>query len=682
MKQVSPFGAWESPIGAEMMVSSSLSLSDARSYQGLIFWHESRPSEQGRGMVVCRESDGTEIDLIPTPYSARSGVHEYGGRCYTLSDIYLYFVNSADQQIYRQVFAKGANATPTRITPTDERRYADLEWVAATNALIAVCEDHRDKGAEPLNSIIILDLNQADQNKGALEPINLVSGADFYAYPRVSADQNKICWIEWNHPEMPWFSTRLWTADLIQLEAINPSQVGAGPEQAIFQPEWHSNGKLYFCSDQNNNWNLFSSDSSGAIEQCSNFEGECGLPLWQFGMQTFAFLGADKALCGLCQEGVWRLVQLNLRTGKTVEVNSDLTLIQHISSDQTNALVISSSPVSTSKIQSYDQKLKSTGIKSSSDTSIPAEAISIGKSVDFATSDSMSARGFFYAPKNPNFEGTESAEGSLSADGSQPAEGSTPPLVVLCHGGPTAATASALNLKVQFWTSRGFAVFDVNYRGSTGYGRDYRTLLNGKWGIYDVEDACAAANYACKAGWADKRKTIIRGSSAGGFTVLSALAFHDTFAAGACLYGIGDLKALVGDTIKFEARYCDWLIEVWPEGVAEFEARSPINHLDGLSCPVIFFQGLKDKVVPPNQAEMMVQALDDKGIAVAHICYPEEGHGFRSAETIVHSFNSELAFYGKLFGFSTDSSVEDLDIRNLPAKKLPIKKRPSGAPLV
>jgi|TARA_B110000483_G_scaffold99953_1_gene122678 dipeptidyl aminopeptidase/acylaminoacyl peptidase len=651
MKQISPFGSWESPIGAEMMVSSSLSLSDARSHNGLIFWHESRPSEQGRGVIVCRDIEGTERDLISPAYSARSGVHEYGGRCYALSDENLYFVNSADQQIYRHLFAPATNSKPIRITPADGRRYADLEWVEASNALVAVCEDHRIKDAEPLTSIVILDLNQSDQTNAEVEPLSLVSGADFYAYPRVSADQNKICWIEWNHPEMPWFSNRLWTADLHNLTVSNSKKINAGAEQAIFQPEWHSNGNLYFCSDENNYWNIYCSEPSGELERCSSFDGECGLPLWQFGMQTYAFLGVDRALCGVCTEGVWRLLQLNLTSGKTEHINSGLSLVHHISSDQNTALVISSSPVSSSHIQSFDQELISANIKTSSETSIPIEAISIGSQVEFTTTDSMSAKGFFYPPKNPKFQGVT---------------GSTPPLVVLCHGGPTAATASALNLKVQFWTSRGFAVFDVNYRGSTGYGRDYRALLNGKWGIYDVEDACAAAEYACNQGWSDPAKTIIRGSSAGGYTVLSALTFHDSFAAGGCLYGIGDLKSLVGDTHKFEARYGDCLIGPWPEGASEYDLRSPINYIDQLACPVIFFQGLKDKVVPPNQAEMMAEALAKKGLPVAHVTYAGEGHGFRSAQNIVHSFNAELAFYGKVFGFDTDSSAEDLDIRNLP----------------
>ncbi len=650
MKKTKPFGAWQSPIGAEMMTSSSLSLSDARSHQDRIFWHESRPSEQGRGVIVCRDSDGYERDLLPRTYSARSGVHEYGGRCYTLSSDYLYFVNSADQQIYRQLFAQDVDTEPMRVTPIDGRRYADLEWIEGNNALMAVCEDHRKKGVEPETSIIVLDLNQLDQSDSDLEPGTLVSGADFYAYPRVSIDQNRICWIEWNHPEMPWFSTRLWTAELSDYQAIDATQVDSGLEKAIFQPMWHSNGNLYFCSDQNNYWNLYSYDPEGDIEQCSDFDGECGLPLWQLGVQTYAFLGQESALCGVCKEGVWQLSKLNLTTRQVTEIESNLSLIQHISSDQDTALVLSSSPLSTSEIQGFDLDLVNTRIKSSSDTSIPREAISIGKHVEFKATDDMSARGFFYAPQNPNFEGLSDTR---------------PPLVVLCHGGPTAATASALNLKVQFWTSRGFAVFDVNYRGSTGYGRQYRSLLNGKWGIYDVEDACAAAQYACDQGWADPAKTIIRGSSAGGYTVLSALTFHNTFAAGGCLYGIGDLKTLVGDTHKFEARYGDCLIAPWPEGAAEYDKRSPINFIDQLACPVIFFQGLRDKVVPPNQAEMMVKALTDKGLPVAHITYAEEGHGFRSAPNIVHSFNAELAFYGKLFGFETDSSVNDLKIQNL-----------------
>ena len=652
-KNVKAFGSWKSPIGAKMMVSSGLSLSDPRVLGDRFFWHESRPSEQGRGVVVCREADGSERDLFSAPYSARSGVHEYGGRCYAIGGKNLYFVNSADQQIYSVALDSGTRGNkPVRLTPLGGKRFADLDWIESTGSLLAVCEDHgEDTDGEIITSIVMIEPSAATPLVESL-PVTLVSGSDFYAYPRISPDQKKICWLEWNHPQLPWFATELCTADLNEGQLSEPTKVAGGNDVSIFQPSWRSNGDLFFCSDRNNNWNLYSCNSNAETKQHSNFDGECGLPLWQFGMQTYAFLGETQILCGVCIQGVWQLISLNIDTGETHNLESDLSLIQHIASDGESALIISASPTSNSHIWLCDQDMGFYDIKNSAKTPVPIDAISIGTSVVFDTSDSMDARGFFYEPKNPKFEGPKNEK---------------PPLVVLCHGGPTAATSSALNLKVQFWTSRGFAVFDINYRGSTGYGRNYRNLLNGKWGIYDVEDACAAAKYACDLGWADENKTIIRGSSAGGFTVLSALTFHDTFKAGGCLYGIGDLKTLMGDTHKFEARYGDALIAPWPDGVEEYDRRSPINQIDQLSCPVIFFQGLLDKVVPPNQAQMMAEALAEKDIAVAHVTYDNEGHGFRSADTIVHSFNAELYFYGAIFGFSTDSKVTDLEILNLPS---------------
>lgn len=611
-----------------------------------MFWLESRPSEQGRGVIVKKNSAGIKNDLFPSPFSARSGVHEYGGRCYCLGKQSLYFVNSDDQQIY-SAFYGAENGEPQRITPIDGRRYADLEWDEKGNRILAVCEDHRQSGEAETSIVSIKPNNDLSE----VEPETLIKGADFYAYPRISEDGRRICWIQWNHPQMPWFGSELWIGELAAAGVDNSKHHIGGEGEAIFQPSWHPDGQLYFCSDKTDYWNLYRVTPDGEIHQVSKFDGECGLPLWQFGMQTYGFVGEEKALCAICKDGNWHLHLLNLNTGKTEEIDSGLSLIHQVSSDGNTALLVSASPVESSQLQRLESNLSLSCVERTSNNALPQEDISMGKAYEFPTSDSMVARGFFYKPQNAKFEGPEDEK---------------PPLVVMCHGGPTAATSTAINLKVQFWTSRGFAVFDVNYRGSTGFGRKYRQQLDGKWGIYDVEDACAAARYACQQGWADPDRTIIRGSSAGGLTVLNALAMHKAFKAGACLYGICDLKVLVDDTHKFEKRYGDRLIAPWPQGRAEYELRSPINHIEELSSPVIFFQGLKDKVVPPNQAEMMVEALAQKGIPVSYVTYADEGHGFRSSETILHSFNAELAFYGAIMGFDTDSNVTDLEIINLP----------------
>ncbi len=643
MKSPREFGSWTSPIGAEMMASNSLGLSDPRRYKKDIYWLESRPNEQGRCVIVRRNANGLEEDLIPAPYSARSSVHEYGGRCYCLGQDKLFFVNASDQQIYHlPLFTAGE---PKLLTPQDQRRYADLEWNPKTRSVMAVCEDHRVDG-EPVTSIVDIPLPGKAEPP---EPRSLVSGADFYAYPRLSCDGSQLCWIQWNHPDMPWFATQLWLAEFIDQELHNPVKVSGDTEQAVFQPEWHPDGSLYYCSDIDNLWNLYRHNANGN-RQISRFAGECGLPLWQFGMQTYAFLDEETAVCALCTKGIWELQKLNLKDGRSEPIDVDLSSVLHISGGEREVLVLAANPTSAAKIYRFGaEELEAQEIKASSKLPIPENSISLGRAVEFSTTDAMSAHGFFYAPFNPDYCGLD---------------GTKPPLIVLCHGGPTAATTTAMNLKVQFWTSRGFAVFDINYRGSTGYGREYRSLLDSKWGIYDVEDACAAAQYAAEAGWVDPDKCIIRGSSAGGFTVLSALAFHDTFSAAGCLYGIADLRVLAGETHKFEARYADSLIAPLPEGAAEYDRRSPIHYIDQISCPVIFFQGLKDKVVPPNQAQMMVDALQQKGLPIAYVTYPDEGHGFRSAGALTHSFNAELAFYGKIFDFDTDSTITDLTIAN------------------
>ena len=639
-----PFGSWHSRVDAAMIAAGSVTVSEPRPVGERLYWCESRPEESGRSVVVEQAVEGSRRDLLKAPWSARSSVHEYGGRAWTLSPLHLYFVNGADQQIYRVNLSAGAVDKPEQLTHLPHARFADLEWSEPLQRLFAVCEDHETSG-EPANRLVYLAF--ADQQ---VTLHSLASGANFYSCARLSPSGKDVCWLQWNHPQTPWFGCELWRAKIGKSgSAESAVRVAGGDAEAIFQPDWHPSGDLLFCSDLGGNWNLWRA-RGGKTRQLSRFEGECGLPYWQFGMQTWALLGVETALCAVCTQGEWGLVKLDLTTGATSPIAQEFRLIQHVSSDGERALVLGGSATVAQTMLLLQQSKPVRKLELTGTLKLESDWVSLGKAITFPTTDEMQAHGYFYSPVNPGYEASKSA---------------LPPLIVMCHGGPTAAANAALSLKVQFWTSRGFAVMDVNYRGSTAYGRNYRCLLDGKWGIYDVDDANAAAQYLIDQGLVNPKQCVIRGSSAGGLTLLNALAGGSTFSAGCSIYGVGDLTTLVTDTHKFESCYGDRLIAPWPENQGEYYRRSPINRVQSLNCPIIFFQGLKDFVVPPDQAERMAAALRERGIPVALVTYADEGHGFRSAATIQHSLQAELAFYGAVFGFPTDSTVTDLQIDNL-----------------
>ena len=623
-----------------MLAAKNVSLSEPVAFAYEAAWLESRPAESGRSVVVTRNADGKAVDLLPPGYSVRSGVHEYGGAAWLLVEDKLIFCNSADQQIYCQEL--NTATSPRQVTVSTACRYADLQWSARLQRLIAVQEDHRQSG-EPVNRLVCLDITQNEA-----VPETLIEGADFYANPRISVEGSSICWLQWNHPQMPWFGCQLYRGDLSIHGVSSPRLVAGGDEESIFQPDWHGE-QLLFCSDASASWQLWRNETSGN-RKLSHFDGECGLPQWQFGMRTWCVTTADTALCAVCRQGIWSLQRLDLDTGESHLLHLPFSAITHISAFQGGALILAGLPQAAPAIYRVDLSGRYELVAQGGENRLQQEDISVAQPLQLDGSNGP-VHAFYYPPQHRLF---------------CPLADEKPPLIVLCHGGPTAATTNVFNLKVQFWTSRGFTVADVNYRGSTGYGRTYRTALDGQWGIADVEDACATAQWLADQGLADPRRLLIRGSSAGGLTVLAALTFHQVFAAGASLYGIGDLKTLAAETHKFEARYGDRLIAPWPQEADEYDRRSPIHHIDRLNAPVIFFQGLKDAVVPPNQAEMMVSALEQRGVAVALVTYSEEGHGFRAEGSIVHSFNAELAFYGALLGFKTDSTLSDLYIRNLP----------------
>ena len=623
-KTAKPYGSWPSTLSAELITRAAPGLNFLQSHGERLFWVESRPWEAGRNVIMCREGDGSTRDLLPAPFSHQSRVHEYGGMAYAMDDSHLYFVNAADQRIYQLALAE--DKQPVAITAAGSR-FADLVIDQARQQLIAVGETHHDN-REPENTLVSIVL--AD---GSLS--TLVSGADFYAFPRISPDSKQLCWIEWQHPNMPWDSTQLWLANFSDGGLSDKMLVaGADNNEAIFQPQWSPDNQLYFVSDKNNWWNIYRIEN-GSRQPVLEIEAEFATPLWQFGMTSYDFIDADTIACVYTKNGIWHSGFIDIQSGQLNTIESQYSSMQAVTCHQDKLYLVAGAAALPSELISISRQAKVTSIYSPATIALAPENLSEPQSILFASGrDNQPVHAFYYPPTNANYCGIE---------------GELPPVIALCHGGPTGATDSGLNLKLQYWCNRGFAVVDINYRGSTGFGRAYRHSLAGAWGIADVEDTQHAIRYLTEQQMIDPQRCLIRGGSAGGYTVLSALTFTDTFQAGASLYGIGDLETLAKDTHKFESRYMDSLIGPYPERRDIYLQRSPIHHAEGLNCPVIFLQGLEDKVVPPNQAEMMVKLLEEKGIKVAHVTFPDEGHGFRKANNIIHAMESELAFYRDVF---------------------------------
>ena len=620
------YGSWPSTISAELITRAAPGLNFLQSHGERLFWTESRPWDAGRNVIMCREPDGSIRDLLTAPFSHSSRVHEYGGMAYAADDNNLYFVNAADQRIYQLSLTE--NNQPVAITEKGPR-FADLILDSARQQLIAVCEIHH-QDREPENTLVRIAI--AD---GSLSM--LVSGADFYAYPRISPDSKQLCWIEWQHPNMPWDSTQLWRANLTDNGLTNKTLVaGADNNEAIFQPQWSPDNQLYFVSDKNNWWNIYRIKND-AVVTVLEMEAEFATPLWQFGMCTYDFIDANNIACIWTAKGVWNSGFIHIASGKLSQIDCHYSSMQALTCHQDKLVVVAGAAALPSELISISPCGAVESVYSPATLALDPEDLAEPQSILFASgddSDSQQVHAFYYPPTNGQYCGLE---------------GELPPVIALCHGGPTGATDSGLNLKLQYWCNRGFAVVDVNYRGSTGFGRAYRHSLAGAWGIADVQDTQHAVGYLSEQQMVDPQRCLIRGGSAGGYTVLSALTFTDSFQAGASLYGIGDLETLAKDTHKFESRYMDSLIGPYPERRDIYLERSPIHHAGGLNCPVIFLQGLEDKVVPPNQAEMMVKLLQDKGIKVAHITFSDEGHGFRKADNIIRAMESELQFYQEVF---------------------------------
>ena len=608
-----------------------------------VYWLETRPTEGGRGVVVRRDSEGQTSDVTPPPFNVRTRVHEYGGGAFAVADRVVYFSNDADQRLYRQ----GPGEAPKALTPEVDLRYADGDIDRGRGRMVCIREDHTVSGREAVNTLVSLDL--ARGGPGDV----LVSGRDFYSTPRISPDGSRLAWLAWDHPNMPWDGTELWTATLDARGTIGESnQVAGGRDESVFQPEWSPDGVLYFVSDRSGWWNLYRWDGED-VERVTEMDVEFGVPQWALGTRTYGFASAERIICSYNQMGRWHIADLYTGPRTLKPVPTPFTEVTR------PGMVISSkgvvfgagSPTMHGSVMYHELATGRTDtLRSASDAEVDDGYLSAPRSIEFPTERGLTAHAFFYPPKNRDYAAPEDEK---------------PPLLAMSHGGPTGATSSTLNLSVQYWTSRGIAVVDVNYGGSIGYGTEYRRRLNGQWGVVDVDDCVNAATYLVERGEVDGERLAIKGGSAGGYTTLSALTFRDVFKAGASYFGISDLEAMARDTHKFESRYLDTMIGPYPEQRDLYVERSPIHYTDGLSCPIILFQGLEDKIVPPNQAEMMVDALRKKGLPVAYVAFEGEQHGFRRSENIKRTLEAELYFYSRVFGFNLADPVEPVHIENL-----------------
>ncbi|TQV81562.1 S9 family peptidase [Aliikangiella coralliicola] len=641
MKLTKPYGSWKSDLTADVLAHKGKRFGHMTLDNGSLYWLEVRASEKGRGVLMRSSSDNLCEEVLPSEISVRTKVHEYGGGDFLVADGKVYFSNAEDNRVY--LFSDGKLAAITRKNEAYEERYADFFLDSQQKYLLAVRESHKESGV--VNELVNIVIES-----GEIQVLH--SGFDFYSFPRLSPQGHRLCWTCWNQPDMPWDSAELWLADFHpEAGTIDAShRVTGGGTDSVFQPSWSSEGILHYICDKSGWLNIYN-HSDGVLNALTPIDRDFGVPQWIFGLGTYV-ITSDNSLYALSFEaGQQQLCHIEPDSGHIEPVALPFKHFEgQLLGDDKSLYFCAAGPAMEVAMYRYDiQQKKYFALTEISPFPLPADDISIAEAISFESFNNRQCHAFYYPPASSRFQGPEET---------------CPPLIVMSHGGPTSFSDNSLSPAIQFWTNRGFAVVDVNYGGSTGYGKKYREFLTGNWGVVDVEDCVAAANHLVEKKLADKNGLLIRGGSAGGYTTLCALTFFDVFTAGMSRYGVSDLESLASDSHKFEARYLDKLVGPYPQEKARYQERSPIHQTDKLSCPILLLQGADDKVVPPNQAELMVEALEKKKIPYSYILFEGEGHGFRQAETIIQAFNAELDFYRKILGIQSEEKISEVEIHN------------------
>jgi dipeptidyl aminopeptidase/acylaminoacyl peptidase len=641
-RTVAPFGSWPSPITVDLLLKGTVQLRNqmVRWDGDDLYWSELRPDEAGRIVICRRASDGSISDVTPKGFNARTRVHEYGGGHFAASGGTVWFANYADQRLYRQ----DHDEAPRPITPAADVRHADMAVDERRGRLYAVREDHTTGAREAVNSIVSIDWS------GHHRAITIASGNDFYSSPKLSPNGARLAWTTWNHPNMPWDGSELWVGELDPDGQVMSSQkIAGGDSESILQPEWSPAGELYFVSDRSDWWNLYRTRGEGD-EPLGPRAAEFGAPQWAFGMRFYAFAGPDEIVCLYSEPGGTKLGRIDVSSGTMQQVDLFYSNLSGVQANGHKLALIAGSPTLAERVLTIDlASAAQEVVKVSNPAHVDAGNLSIPTAIEFPTEGGLSAHAIYYPPKNREYEA--------------PA-GDKPPLMVRCHGGPTGSAGPTYTFEYHYWTTRGFAVVDVNYGGSSGYGRAYRMRLNGNWGVVDVDDCINAARYLVEQGLADGSRIWITGGSAGGFTVLLSLTKRDFYDAGASHFGIGDLELFIKETHKFESHYVDTLVGPYPERKDLYRDRSAVHFADSLRCPVILFQGLEDKIVPPSQAEEFVAVCREKKLPHAYVAFAGEQHGFRQEKNIRRSIEGELYFVSRIFDLRLAHEIEPVKIEN------------------
>jgi dipeptidyl aminopeptidase/acylaminoacyl peptidase len=641
-RKAAPYGSWASAVTVDLLLKGAVHMRNqmVRWDGDDLYWSELRPDEAGRIVVCRRGADGGISDVTPPGFNTRTRVHEYGGGHFAVSGGTVWFTNYTDQRLYRQ----DGNGAPRAITPPADVRHADMVVDDRRGRLYAVREDHTTGASEAVNSIVSLDW------KGERDVITVAAGNDFYSSPKLSPDGSRVAWTTWNHPNMPWDGSELWIGEFDRDGNVTSSRkIAGGENESVLQPEWSPTGELYFVSDRSDWWNLYRVKGEGDEPVCRR-AAEFGAPQWVFGMRFYAFAGPDEIVCLYSEPGGTKLGRIDLDAGAIGQVELLYTSLHNIQMSGRKAAFFAGSATLAERVLTIDLDTGAQEVvKVSNKAHIDAGNLSLPKPIEFPTEGGQVAHAVYYPPKNRDFEAPP---------------GERPPLMVRCHGGPTGSGGPTYTFEYHYWTSRGFAVVDVDYGGSSGYGRAYRTRLNGNWGVVDVDDCINAARYLVEQGLADGDRVSITGGSAGGFTVLLSLTKRDFYTAGASHFGIGDLELFIKETHKFEAHYVDTLIGPYPERADLYRDHSAIHFADNLKAPVILFQGLEDRVVPPSQAEEFVAACRKKQLPYAYVAFEGEQHGFRQEENIRRSIEGEMYFLSRIFDFTTADPIEPVKIEN------------------